>query len=817
MKVVALVSGGKDSTFNMMLCAAYGHEVVAMANLFPPGEAVGGAGPAGTGACEEMDSFMYQTAGHALIPMLAECAGLPLFRQPINGSAVQTGLEYFAPAAPRAGSAAAGAPPGGRADEVEDLLALLQAVLAAHPDVRGVSVGAIASDYQRIRVESVCARLGLTALAYLWRQEQAALLDRMLAAGVDAVLCKVACLGLSPRAHLGRSLAEVRPKLLELHASFGCHVCGEGGEYETMTRWCPLFASRMQLGGMSAHVLDEGGGFAPVAVLRVGEVSSVPVEPAERESWPPVERAPAAALLELAGGEGGGARAARPAWAAVARGADGDTGALLVCAHAVGCWLSVSVSVPDGAAAAGLSGAERAAEAVTSALRAAAAELHARGSAGLSDALLLKLYLGDMAHYAAANAAFGAALAGCAPAARAAVGVPLSSVGAVLRLEVLARRAAQPHTRTAAEGARRVAHKRVLHVQSVSEWAPRMIGPYAQAAWVAAPAASAEGDADEPVGGVREPPPTLCCLAGSLGLHPPTMALVPGGAAPQAAQALANVDAVLDALGRTAQDALSATLFSAEGATPHEELAGAHGGCAGATRQLLAWAVAAALASGRPLPLRATLRVDALPMGALAEALVDTMGRDTGGAGAGEVRSAGLEASAGWRWREAEERVALLPDHGAAAEEHGGAGRAELVVRALWREAAEGARSAPLGLAQLWAYVVWRPSGGALQAEPGARRVPLGRLLPAVAAAAGRLARASGEGSPPLLPLHVSVAYTTALGPGAEEVMRAPAVSWPCAPGETGCAPSVAFVPVRQVVEPADCCAVVSVLLACPW
>lgn len=35
MKVVALISGGKDSTFNMMKCVENGHEIVALANLYP--------------------------------------------------------------------------------------------------------------------------------------------------------------------------------------------------------------------------------------------------------------------------------------------------------------------------------------------------------------------------------------------------------------------------------------------------------------------------------------------------------------------------------------------------------------------------------------------------------------------------------------------------------------------------------------------------------------------------------------------------------------------------------------------------------------
>lgn len=35
MRVVALISGGKDSCYNMMQCVAEGHEIVGLANLHP--------------------------------------------------------------------------------------------------------------------------------------------------------------------------------------------------------------------------------------------------------------------------------------------------------------------------------------------------------------------------------------------------------------------------------------------------------------------------------------------------------------------------------------------------------------------------------------------------------------------------------------------------------------------------------------------------------------------------------------------------------------------------------------------------------------
>ena len=61
-------------------------------------------------------------------------------------------------------------------DEVEDLFVLLSYVKDCIPGVGAVTSGAIASDYQRLRVEHVCARLNLVSLAYMWHQPQRQLL-----------------------------------------------------------------------------------------------------------------------------------------------------------------------------------------------------------------------------------------------------------------------------------------------------------------------------------------------------------------------------------------------------------------------------------------------------------------------------------------------------------------------------------------------------------------------------------------------------------------------------------------------------------------
>ena len=50
-------------------------------------------------------------------------------------------------------------------DEVEDLYELLREIKTIHPEVQAVSCGAIVSNYQRVRVENVCIRLGIFCIS----------------------------------------------------------------------------------------------------------------------------------------------------------------------------------------------------------------------------------------------------------------------------------------------------------------------------------------------------------------------------------------------------------------------------------------------------------------------------------------------------------------------------------------------------------------------------------------------------------------------------------------------------------------------------
>ena len=250
LNVVALISGGKDSFFSLHHCVANGHRVIALANLQPPSKLQSTTATANgnhsksakdEGASDslvtDLQSYMYQTAGHNLIPFYGEALELPLYLRPITGEAVDASKYYD--------SHMAGSDSGSKGDhgldETESLLTLLRTVVAAHPEVNAVCSGAILSSYQRTRIESVAVRLELVPLSYLWQypllppSSQEGLLDDITALGFDARIVKVASGGLDGGL-LWSNLMEpcIRSKVRKAMNRFGGSVLGEGGEYETV-------------------------------------------------------------------------------------------------------------------------------------------------------------------------------------------------------------------------------------------------------------------------------------------------------------------------------------------------------------------------------------------------------------------------------------------------------------------------------------------------------------------------------------------------------------------------------------------------------
>ncbi|ORY65907.1 uncharacterized protein BCR38DRAFT_340583 [Pseudomassariella vexata] len=310
LNVIALVSGGKDSFFSILHCQANGHRVVALANLHPPEDhsttressdgpcqqqhgavASASGSPHHTDDDQEADlnSFMYQTVGHQVIPLYAAATGLPLFRQAIVGTAVCHGKSYsdLPRQVPDIGTTAAAQvgpqTAGQEEDETESLVPLLRAVVEAHPEANALCTGAILSTYQRTRVESVALRLGLVPLAYLWQfpvlpisaapasghglDGDAQLLRDMAALGLEARIVKVASAGLGEdflweNVASEATISRIERALKRFGGGGRGSVLGEGGEFETLVVDGPatLFMGRIVVSKEQSIIVREGGG-----------------------------------------------------------------------------------------------------------------------------------------------------------------------------------------------------------------------------------------------------------------------------------------------------------------------------------------------------------------------------------------------------------------------------------------------------------------------------------------------------------------------------------------------------------------------------
>lgn len=250
LNVIALISGGKDSLFSILHCQANGHSVVALANLHPAPSA---------NDDEDINSYMYQTVGHSVIPLYEQALGLPLYRQEITGTAVDSSRDYATPSQKQ------------EQDETEDLVPLLTKVMDAHPEANAVSTGAILSTYQRTRVESVALRLGLTPLSYLWQYPllppytQSSLLHDMTAVGQEAIIIKTASGGLD-QDFLGLDVASQKTiaRLAKAMGRYGDAgdgaILGEGGEFETLALNGPksLWKKRIRIENGPPAPLDGG-------------------------------------------------------------------------------------------------------------------------------------------------------------------------------------------------------------------------------------------------------------------------------------------------------------------------------------------------------------------------------------------------------------------------------------------------------------------------------------------------------------------------------------------------------------------------------
>ncbi|TVY57070.1 Diphthine--ammonia ligase [Lachnellula cervina] len=507
LNVIALISGGKDSFFSILHCLRNGHKVVALGNLYPAPGSGEGSGEADHDE-HDLNSFMYQTVGHTVIPLYAQALQIPLFRQPIIGTAVQTAVSY-SPVNTLADSTTLKSQPElGKldhgVDETESLVPLLERIIAKHPTANAISTGAILSTYQRTRVESVALRLGLTPLGFLWQYpvlppgSQLSLLEDMESVGLDARLIKVASGGLD-ESFLWQNVASklVMRRVERSVKRFGTDgdgaVIGEGGEFETLVIDGPesLFKGRIEIQEQDRRIVREGGGAAWLRILKARVVMKTLGETMEEDCRIPTLLSPKFnTVLEVLKSD------LEDAGTRIPVGLTKTPSISIAQPHIQSPslkeqerlihWTPTSTETPQG-----LSVTEQA-ESLVSEIR-----QHLKNSSlQPSDIVSTVIILRSMADFAAVNKIYGTLFTTPNPPARRLPPPPSTHLTIHLTL----------HRPSPQEPPRKA-----LHVQSRSYWAPANIGPYSQA--ISIPTSN----------------PTIwtVSVAGQIPLIPHTMALPP--------------------------------------------------------------------------------------------------------------------------------------------------------------------------------------------------------------------------------------------------------------------------------------------------
>jgi len=199
MRVAVLATGGKDSALALYKVLNAGYEVEYLVSMIPLRE----------------DSWMFHYPNIRLVDLFAEAIEVPLVKAETSGI---------------------------KEKEVEDLKQLIEKL-----DVDAIVSGAIASNYQKTRVEKICEQLGLRCITPLWHKNPLDVLKEILDLKFDVIITGVYAYGFN-KEWLGRKIDEASIKaLIELNRQYGVSVVGEGGEYETLVVDAPFFKKKIKI------------------------------------------------------------------------------------------------------------------------------------------------------------------------------------------------------------------------------------------------------------------------------------------------------------------------------------------------------------------------------------------------------------------------------------------------------------------------------------------------------------------------------------------------------------------------------------------
>ena len=199
MRVALLFSGGKDSTYAGWIVQHQGWQIQTLITVRPTNP----------------DSWMFHYPNVEWTRLQAEALDIPQKIVPNTGK-----------------------------DELESLETSLRQFKNEF-GLQGVVTGAVASDYQRSRIDRICDATGLKSYSPIWHKRPTILVDDLRQTDFRVIMTRAAANGLD-KSWLGKEMTPNHwDRLVELSKKYGFNPAGEGGEYETFVLDAPHFKKRV--------------------------------------------------------------------------------------------------------------------------------------------------------------------------------------------------------------------------------------------------------------------------------------------------------------------------------------------------------------------------------------------------------------------------------------------------------------------------------------------------------------------------------------------------------------------------------------------
>lgn len=228
MNAAALFSGGKDSTYALYL-AMKEHDVKCLLTLIS----------------ENPESYMFHVPNIEFTKMQAKALELPLLMEKTKG------------------------------EKEKELMDLRNLIIIAKEkyDIKVIVAGALASRYQKERIEAICADLDLELFAPLWGVDAEEYMSDIIKNNFKVIITAISAEGLD-KSFLGKVIDfDIIKKLKIINKKTGINIAGEGGEYESFVLDGPIFKKKVVIEDAEISMEKENTGVYEIKKIKLVEKS----------------------------------------------------------------------------------------------------------------------------------------------------------------------------------------------------------------------------------------------------------------------------------------------------------------------------------------------------------------------------------------------------------------------------------------------------------------------------------------------------------------------------------------------------------------